>query len=97
VLLRTSNLILTSMAVDRLSELGWKYPPELSIDDVVAALEAQAKSDSAALNAGFGDPNAAGGPTEDPNNPGFDLNGNPIDAAGNPPPDIQNIDLGVTP
>jgi hypothetical protein len=98
VLLRTSNLILTSMAVDKLSELGWKYPPELSVDEVVAALEAQTKSDSAALNAGFGDPNAlAGGSAEDPNNPGFDMNGNPIDAQGNPIPDQTSVDLGVTP
>ena len=50
VLLRTSNLILTEMAVDKLSSIGWKYPPGMSVQEIVDALAQQAKDDAAAID-----------------------------------------------
>ena len=62
LLLQTSNLILTSMAVGQLRELGWKYPTtdpttgaELTDDDI-----AQMLTDQAASAATAADPFAAG-------------------------------------
>ena len=83
VLLRTSNLILTEMAVDKLSEIGWKYPVGMSVDEIVDALAQQAKDDAAAIDpygaqaGGFGDE----GQTDD---------------FGNPIADTQTVDIGVT-
>lgn len=62
ILLRTSNLILTSMAVEKLQALGWKYPStdpntgaELDSTGIAALLSAQATADASAA-----DPFAAG-------------------------------------
>lgn len=66
VLLRQSNLILTSMAVDALSEMGWKYPPEMSVDEIVAALSEQTKSDAAAIDP-FGAQSGGSGDAGDEN------------------------------
>ena len=62
ILLRTSNLILTSMAVEKLQGLGWKYPnvdPDtgepLDSNGIAKLLSAQAASDASAA-----DPFAAG-------------------------------------
>jgi len=46
LLLRTSNLILTSMAVAKLRELGWEYPPDMDDDSIAVALGEQAKEDA---------------------------------------------------
>lgn len=56
ILLRTSNLILTSMAVAKLRELGWHYPatdPDgnpLDDDGIAALLVAQAQQDTANID-----------------------------------------------
>ena len=62
ILLRTSNLILTSMAVEKLQSLGWKYPttdPDtgeaLDSNGIAKLLSAQAAADASAA-----DPFAAG-------------------------------------
>ena len=61
LLLQTSNLILTKMAIAKLRELGWKYPTTddqgnaLTDDDIVALLTDQASSAATAM-----DPFAAG-------------------------------------
>lgn len=87
VLLRTSNLILTSMVVDKLSSMGWEYPAGMSIDEIVSALEDQAKSDSTIL---MGDQSGLA-------NGGFDQNGDPIPPPVVPPPvDKKTVQLGVS-
>lgn len=60
LLLRTSNLILGSMAVAQLRELGWKYPVadaqgnELDDEAIAAMLTEQAKGDADATAGSFG-------------------------------------------
>lgn len=95
VLLDSSNLILKTMTIAKLRELGWKYPTEdamgnpLTDDDIAAMLLDQAKQSAAAL-----DPFASQG------GGGFDQNGNPIDPNADPnantPPDQKVIDLGLS-
>jgi hypothetical protein len=46
LLLRTSNLILTEMAVAKLRELGWEYPQDLTDEEIAARLSDQAKQDA---------------------------------------------------
>lgn len=95
LLLQTSHLILRTMAVARLREIGWKYPqfaPDgvtaLTDDDIAAMLVAEAEADAslglAALNAG----NAGGQPGQ-PGQPPTDQFGNPIQT----PPDQTTIPL----
>lgn len=85
VLLRTSNLILTEMAVDKLSSIGWKYPPGMSVQEIVDALAQQAKDDAAAIDP-YGAQAGGDGGFED----------GATDDFGNPVPDTQTVDLGVT-
>ncbi|AHG24397.1 portal protein [Mycobacterium phage Damien] len=84
VLLRTSNLILTEMAVDKLSSIGWKYPAGMSVQEIVDALAQQASDDAAVLNSGYGVDDGTGGFSEG------------TDEFGNEVPDTQTVDLGVT-
>ena len=96
LLLRTSNLILTTMAIAKLRELGWEYPQQdengnpLSDDDLAEQLSAQAKSDadnaagSFGSDMGGGQTDQFGNPIEDPNA----LNGNEV------PSEPQMIELG---
>lgn len=81
ILLQTSNLILTSMAVGKLRDLGWNFPTvdpytgePLDDHDIADMLAEQA---NAAASVGL---NALGGDTGN-----VDANGNPIDP--NAPPD----------
>lgn len=95
VLLDSSNLILKTMVIAKLRELGWKYPTEdtmgnpLTDDDIAAMLLDQAKATAAAL-----DPFASQG------GGGLDEFGNPIDPNADPnadsPPDEKTIDLGLS-
>lgn len=85
VLLRTSNLILTEMAVDKLSEIGWKYPAGMSVQDVVDALNEQAKSDATNI-----DPFAASGRFGEEQN-SFENEVDPETI-----PDRATVPLGVT-
>ena len=85
VLLRTSNLILTEMAVDKLSSIGWKYPPGMSVQEIVDALAQQAKDDAAAIDP-YGAQVGGDGGFED----------GATDDFGNPVPDTQTVDLGTT-
>lgn len=90
VLLDSSNLILKTMAIQELRDLGYKYPTvdalgnPLTDDDIAAMLLNQQAALAAALDP-FGAQMAAEG--GDPNNPD--------DQQGNTP-DEQVIDLGVT-
>lgn len=94
VLLDSSNLILKSMAVAKLRELGWKYPTvdpftdePLDDDDIADMLLEQAKESAAAMDpfsAGLG-----GGDTG-----ATDEFGNPIEQPETP--DNRTIDLGVS-
>jgi len=80
LLLQTSNLILTKMAIAKLRELGWKYPTvddqgnALTDDDIVNMLTDQASSAATAM-----DPFAAGA-AGGSNLSAFDT------ATGTPPP-----------
>lgn len=85
LLLRTSNLILTSMAVSRLRELGWEYPTDMTDDEIVDLLNEQAKNDA---------DNSAGSMFEQGG--GVDEFGNPIQPGNeNQPAPPQTIPLGV--
>lgn len=102
LLLRTSNLILTSMAVAKLRELGWEYPQAddsgnaLTDEDIAAMLTDQASSDAAsadpfaASGGGTGFDPATGEPIDQGDSldgtNGFELNGNT--------PDQSTIPLG---
>lgn len=100
VTLDQGNLILKSMAVAKLRELGWKYPTTdaqgqpLTDDDIAAMLLDQSAAVAAAQ-----DPFSLGG------GGGTDANGNPLDENGNPvdqtqpqqnTPGQQTVDIGVT-
>lgn len=50
VLLWTSDLILTEMAVEKLSKMGWRYPAGMSTDEIVAALEEQTTRKTKAID-----------------------------------------------
>lgn len=86
-----AGLLLKTMSIQKLRELGWKWPTHdangnaLTDDDLALMLLDQ----SAAL-AAASDPFAAGGGTG-----ALDEQGNPIDGAGNTP-DAQTVDLGTT-
>jgi hypothetical protein len=93
LLLRTSNLILTTMAIAKLRELGWEYPQvdengnTLTDDDIAQQLSAQAKQDAdnaaGSLGSDFG--GDTGGDTGN-----VDEFGNPIDTPSEP----QTVSLG---
>lgn len=93
VLLDTSGLILKSMVVGELRDLGYKYPTtdaagnELTDDDIAAMLLDQ----TAAVNAAL-DPFSAALAGGDQG--ATDAQGNPIDP--NAPVDQATVDLGVT-
>ena len=98
IALDQAGLVLKSMVVAKLRELGWKYPTTddlgnpLTDDDIALMLLDQVKQFSVAT-----DPFAASGGLGGDQG-GFDEQGNPIDGAnpnGNTP-DKQLIDLGVT-
>jgi hypothetical protein len=90
LLLYTSDLILLTMAIDKLTELGWKYPAvdqdgnPVDSQGIADMLLAQASSKATAM-----DPFAAQGgelPPEEQVPPGApETNGQP-----------QTVDLGVT-
>lgn len=110
LLLRTSNLILTTMAIAKLRKLGWEFPTvaddgvtPLTDQDIADMLLKQAEADASvglgALDAAGG----AGGPTDNGDGTFTDANGNVTDADGNPiddtgqlPPDQTTIPLGVS-
>lgn len=82
LLLVTSNLILTTMAISKLRSLGWEYPTvdpytgqPLTDDDLAAMLTQQAATSAAAMDP-FASQNAGGG-NIDPNT------GQPIDNTAN--------------
>lgn len=94
LLLRTSNLILATMAIAKLRKLGWEFPQyaddgvtALTDQDIADMLHEQADSDAslglAALSAGD-------------QTTGVDANGNPIDNTAQTPPDQTTIPLGVS-
>jgi hypothetical protein len=95
ILLHTSNLILTVMAVQKLREIGWKYPQTgptgapLTDDDIVALLNAQAE---AAASLGLSALGPAPGPTDAQGNP-VDQFGNPVAIPGQTPVDQTTIPL----
>lgn len=92
VLLDTSNLILKSMVVAELRDLGYKYPTEgpdgeeLTDDDIAALLLDQT---SQFLNAGFpqGGDNTGGG---------VDEFGNPVDPEADTQADATTVDIGTS-
>jgi len=93
ITLDQSNLILKSMSVAALRDLGWRYPSidpytgqPLTDDDIAMLLLNQVKQSSAAM-----DPYAG---TSDTSMGGVDQFGNPIDQGQ--APDQQTVDLGVT-
>lgn len=69
ILLRTSNLILTAMAIDKLRGLGWNYPTtgpngeELTDDDIVKMLNAEARAAATAADPYALDPPTGGSDT----------------------------------
>ena len=71
LLLVTSNLILTTMAIAKLRSLGWEYPTidpatgEPLTDDMIAAMLTQQSADAAAAMDPFSASMAAGGDVED--------------------------------
>lgn len=96
ITLDQANLILKSMSVAALRELGWKYPTvdpytgqALTDDDIAAMLLNQVKEASAAMDPYAGSAGAASG---------FDEFGNPIDGANGQvnTPDQTTVDLGIT-
>lgn len=96
ILLQTSNLILTSMAVAKLRELGWKYPTvdaqgnALTDDDIAAMLQQQVTQNAQAM-----DPYGLGGLGGDQSGQ-VDAGGNPVDINGQPiagAPNQQQITL----
>lgn len=95
--LDTSNLILKVMSIQKLRELGWRWPTHdaygnpLTDDDLAAMLLNQSAAAAAALDpysAGLG-----GGATDEAGNP-VDEQGNPVDQGNTP--DEQTVDLGQT-
>ena len=99
VTLAAANLILNSMAVAKLRDLGWKYPTTdpttgapLTDDDIASML-----LDQQALATQATDPFAQGGGNTDANGNPLDANGNPVDpnAAGQGS-DSQTINLGTS-
>ena len=103
ILLQTSNLILTSMAVGKLRDLGWAFPnvdpntgDPLTDDDIVAMLLDQANAAASVGLAALGGQDQGGG--VDANGNPLDANGNPVDPNANPngnAPSSQTIPLGT--
>lgn len=97
LLLRTSNLILTTMAIAKLRKLGWEFPTvgpngeELDDQAIADMLAAQAEADASVGMAALGADDGTGGdPNIDPET------GEPIDDTGQTVPDQTTIPLGVT-
>ena len=92
ITLDSANLILKSMSVAALRELGWRYPSvdpytgePLDDDDIADLLMEQVKASASAMDPYANSAGAAAG--------NVDEFGNPID---NTAPDQQTIDLGVS-
>ena len=94
LLLRTSNLILTTMAIAKLRKLGWEFPsvgPDgvtpLTDDDIAAMLLKQANDDACvglgAVDDGTGVDDGSG-LTDNGDGTFTDQDGNLVDADGNP-------------
>lgn len=100
LLLYTSDLILLTMAIDSLSELGWKYPQSdaqgnpLNTEQIAAMLLAQGAAKAAAMDP-FASAGGEGGFAEDSDQPpgGFPAEGSP---ESNGQANGQTISLGVT-
>ena len=94
LLLYTSDLILLTMAIDSLSNLGWKYPQSdsegnpLDNEAIAAMLLAQASSKATAADPFSAQGMEDGTPPQEQPLGGPETNGQPVDQ--------QTVDLGIT-